>query len=155
MRMLAAAALALSLGGAAHAADLSAQAAAEALAADRAFHARAQVAGPAVAFREFMDADGLLYGTGDEPAKGSAAIYATMGGDAPSRVKVEWAPKQAWGARSGDMAVTIGDWTRTWLDGSRTLTGNYVTVWRKTPAGWRGLIDIGETDAPPKPPAPR
>jgi hypothetical protein len=156
MKTFVAAALALSFAGVAQAADLSAKAADEALAADRAFHARAQAVSPAQAFREFMDSDGLLYGTGGEPAKGSAAIYALMGGDKPARVKVEWVPKQAWGAASGEMAVTIGDWTRTWLDGSRVMTGNYVTVWRKTPAGWKGLIDIGEVDeAPqPKPPAP-
>jgi hypothetical protein len=160
MKTFAAAVLALSLAGAADAADLSAKAADEALAADRAFFARAQVVHPAQAFREYMDADGLLYGTGGEPAKGSAAIFTLMGGDKPQRVKVEWTPKQAWGAASGDMAVTIGDWKRTWLDGSRVLTGNYVTVWRKTSDGWKGLIDIGEVDeAPPsaqgaaKPPA--
>jgi ketosteroid isomerase-like protein len=163
MKMFAAVALALSLAGAAQAADLSAKAADEALAADRAFFARAQVVHPAQAFREYMEADGLLYGTGGEPAKGSAAIFALMGGDKPQRVKVEWEPKQAWGAASGDMAVTIGDWKRTWLDGSRVMTGNYVTVWRKTRDGWKGLIDIGEVDeappamppAPPPPPAPR
>jgi len=155
MRTVVAAALALGLGGTAGAADLSAMAAAEALAADRAFHNRAQVVSPAQAFREFMDAEGLLYGTGGEPAKGSAAIFALMGGDKPARMKVEWVPKQAWGAASGDMAVTIGDWKRTWLDGSRVTTGNYVTVWRKTPGGWKGLIDIGEVDeAPPPTPAP-
>ncbi|HEY0647895.1 YybH family protein [Phenylobacterium sp.] len=161
MKTLAAAALALSLAGPALAADLSAQAAAEALAADRAFHDRAQVVHPAQAFREFMESDGLLYGTGGDPAKGSAAIYALMGGDKPQRVKVEWVPKQAWGAASGEMAMTIGDWKRTWLDGSRVMTGNYVTVWRKTQDGWKGLIDIGEVDeaaaastAPATPEAP-
>lgn len=152
MKILAAA-LALCLtAGASRAADLSAKAAAEALAADRAFFARAQVVHPAQAFKEYMESDGLLYGTGGEPAKGSNAIFALMGGDKPQRVKVEWEPKQAWGAASGDMAVTIGDWKRTWLDGSRVMTGNYVTVWRKTKGGWKGLIDIGEVDEPPPPP---
>lgn len=155
MRLPIAAALAVALAGSAQAADLSAQAAAEAMAADRAFHARAQQVHPAQAFREFMDAeDGLLFGTGGEPAKGAAAIFKLMGGEGPQRVKVEWVPRQAWGAASGEMAVTIGDWKRTWLDGSRVLTGNYVTVWRKTRDGWKGLIDIGETDSPPAPPQP-
>lgn len=155
MRILLAAAAAASLAGAAQAADLSAQAAAEALAADRHYAERSRSLTPAQAFRELMDEqDGLLFGAGGEPAKGGPAIYELMGGDAPPRVRVEWAPKQAWGAASGDMAVTIGDWTRTWLAGSRTLTGNYVTVWRRTKDGWKGLIDIGEVDEPPKPPAP-
>jgi len=148
MKMLTAA-LALSLAASAHAADRSKQAADEALAADRAFFARAQEVHPAQAFREFMDErEGLLYGTGGEPAKGGEAIFKLMGGGQPQRVKVEWTPKQAWGAASGDMAVTIGDWKRTWLDGSRVMTGNYVTVWRKTKDGWKGLIDIGEVDEP-------
>jgi hypothetical protein len=156
MKMFAAIALAVVPAGSAEAGDLSKQAADAAMAADRAFADRAQVVSTAQAFREFMDAEGLLYGAGGEPAKGSAAIYALLGGDAKPRVKVEWAPKQAWGAAPGDMAVTVGDWKRTWLDGSRTLTGNYVTVWKKTPAGWRGIIDIGEADEAPaaKPAAP-
>lgn len=157
MKILLAASAAVLWAGAAHAApDFAAKAAEEALAADRAFAARAQVVSPAQAFREFMDGEeGLLFGTGGEPAKGGEAIYRLMGGDAPPKVRMEWTPKSAWGAASGDFAVTVGDWTRTWLDGSRgPLTGNYVTVWRKTQAGWKGLIDIGEVDAPAKPPAP-
>ena len=151
--MKAAIALALALAtGEAQAADLSAQAASEAMATDRAFHQRAQEVGAAKAFAEFMDGEeGLLFGTGGEPARGRAAIYALMGGDAPAKVKVEWSPTHAWGAAAGDMAVTVGDWKRTWLDGSRTLTGNYVTVWRRTASGWKGLIDIGEADEPTKP----
>lgn len=156
MRTLAALAFVLALAGEAQAADLSVRAAAEALAADRAFAARAQVVSPAQAFREYMEgAEGLLYGSGGEPARGGAAIYAMMGGDAAPTLRVEWTPTRAWAAASGDMAVTIGDWKRTWLNGARPpMTGNYVTVWRKSAAGWKGLIDIGEVDEAPKPAAP-
>lgn len=155
-RFLLGATLAMTLAGSAHAADLSRQAADEAMAADRAFAARALAASPAQAFREFMDpADGLVFGTGGEPNRGEKAIYEMFGGDAPPKVRMEWAPKQAWGAASGELAVTWGDWTRTWLDDSRRpLTGNYVTVWRRTKDGWKGLLDIGEVDEPPRAPSP-
>ena len=116
--------------------------------ADIAFAKRAEEAGVAKAFAEYMDPkDGLMFG-GPKPTRGAQAIYAAMGGDAPRKVKLEWVPTSAWGSGGGDMGVTTGDWRRTPLDTTKpVLTGRYVTVWRKTADGhWRGLIDIGEVD---------
>lgn len=121
-------------------------------AADTAFAARAQVVPTAQAFREFMDeTDGLQFGEG-APARGSAAIYAAMGGDAPQHSRLEWSVTDAWGSAGGDLGVTTGTWKASALDGSRPpVTGRYVTVWRKNAKGeWKGLIDIGNADPAPK-----
>ncbi|HEY1753128.1 MAG TPA: nuclear transport factor 2 family protein [Caulobacteraceae bacterium] len=139
-----------SLAGAAFASDPAAATAAQVRAADAAFAARAAAAGTAEAFREYMDgADGLQFGRG-APIRGAEAIYQAMGGAAPARSRLEWTPTDAWGAASGDLGVTTGTWKSVALDASRPpLTGRYVTVWRKDGKGaWKGLIDIGTTDAP-------
>lgn len=132
----------------AHAGGAAATAAAV-RAADIAFEKRAQEAGTAQAFREYMDeADGLQF-NGSVPTRGAEAIYKAMGGDAPAKTRLEWTPVDAWGSRGGDMGVTTGTWTVTLIGGSKPLvTGRYVTVWRKNAAGqWKGLIDIGNPDS--------
>lgn len=132
-------------------ADPAADTATAVRAADTAFAARAQVAGPAQAFREYMDPnDGLEFGDG-APLKGAEAIYQSLGGAAPPKTKLAWTVVDAWGSSGGDLGVTNGTWTSTGLDGSRPpVTGRYVTVWRKDAEGhWKGLIDIGNPDPPP------
>lgn len=127
----------------------AAQATADAVrAADTAFSARAQAAGTAEAFREFMDPAEALQFNGGPPIRGADAIYQAMGGDKPSKHRLEWVVQSAWGAKSGDLGVTTGTWRSTAIDGSGTpATGHYVTVWRKDADGlWKGLIDIGDTD---------
>lgn len=147
----------LALAGAAAVAFAAPQALARSPAEATADAVRAQVVPTAQAFREYMDEkDGLQFG-GGEPARGSAAIYAAMGGDKPQKSRLEWTPVSAWGAASGDLGVTTGTWKASALDGSQpAITGRYVTVWRRDAKGeWKGLIDIGNPDpAPPRPAAP-
>ncbi len=130
----------------ARARDAAAETAAAVRAADVAFEKRAQAVSVAQAFRETMDeADGLQFGSG-APTRGAAAIYQAMGGDAPSKTRLEWTPVDAWGSKGGDMGVTTGTFKFTNL-GAASFTGRYVTVWRKNAAGaWKGLIDIGAPD---------
>ncbi|MEJ0045700.1 MAG: DUF4440 domain-containing protein, partial [Rhodospirillales bacterium] len=121
-------------------------------AADQAFERESVQDGLARAFRDFMDpTDGLSYG-GPKPLRGAAAIYQALGGDAPAKYRLEWAVTNAWGSRGGDMGVTVGDWRRTKIGEAKpTLTGRYVTVWRRDAHGaWKGLIDIGEVDDKPQ-----
>jgi ketosteroid isomerase-like protein len=135
--------------------DIAAQTAEAVRAADTAFAARAQVVPVAQAFREFMDeTDGLQF-DGSTPIRGGAAIFEFMGGGKPPRAKLEWHVTDAWGSKGGDMGVTTGLWKSTSLTGARPpITGRYVTVWRKNAKGqWKGLIDIGNPDAPPQPAA--
>lgn len=125
--------------------------------ADIAFARRSAEVGFARAFLDYVDEkDGLLYGMDGPPAVGARAVYEALGGDAPSGVTVDWAPTQAWGATSGEMGVTVGTWTRTYKDPARQpRTGRYVTVWRLNARGeWKALVDIGEADPLPAPPAP-
>ncbi len=137
----------VSLAGVARADDRAAATAAAVKAADIAFDQRAQQVGAAQAFRETMDeADGLQFGAG-APTRGAAAIYKAMGGDAPSKAKLEWAPTEAWGSSGGDMGVTTGTFRFTAPSPGPSFAGHYVTVWRKNAAGaWKGLIDIGNPD---------
>ena len=121
--------------------------------ADLDFGVLAKHEGIAKAFRDSMDADeGMVYGGGAQPATGHAAIYAFMGGDAPDESTLEWAPVEAFAAKAGDMGVTRGRWTSTSLaDKTKSVTGSYVTIWRKNAKGeWKGLIDIGNPDKPKK-----
>jgi hypothetical protein len=136
--------------------DLSAATAEAVKQADLAFAKRASQVGFARAFLEFMDEkEGLLYGVEGPPTVGARAAFEALGGDAPERMKVEWAPTQAWGSKGGDMGVTVGTYKRTpVVAGPPVRTGRYVTVWRKNAEGeWKGLIDIGEND-PVVAPAP-
>jgi ketosteroid isomerase-like protein len=116
------------------------------LAADRAFAARASQVGAAAAFREFMDPDeGRLIPRVGPIAKGDAAIYQMMGGDAPDAGRLLWTPEEAFVAESGELAATWGSarYVPATPD-TPERQGRYVTVWRKDDAGrWRGLIDLG------------
>lgn len=119
--------------------------------ADGDFAPLAKREGTAKAFRDSMDAaDGVIYGGGSEPAIGSAAIYKTMGGDAPDDSTLEWQPQEVFAAKAGDMGLSRGRWTSTPKSGDgKTISGSYVTVWRKNAKGeWKGLVDIGNTDKP-------
>ena len=119
--------------------------------ADLDFGVLAKKEGAAKAFRDAMDAtDGTVFAGGSQPAIGSDAIYAKMGGDAPDESTLEWHPVEAFAAKSGDMGVTRGHWTATSkTDAGKSAGGSYVTVWRKNAKGeWKGLIDIGAADKP-------
>ena len=72
--------------------------------------------------------------------------------DWPENVKLLWAPDGGYAASEGDLAVTTGRFKRV-EDGKTVAEGRYVTVWRKNGGGdWKGVIDIGQPDAPPAPP---
>lgn len=117
--------------------------------ADRDFAALAKREGAAKAFRDSMDSsDGIIYGSGADPAIGAEAIYKKMGGDAPDDSTLEWQPQEVFAAKAGDMGVSRGRWISTpKAAGAKPVSGSYVTVWRRNAAGqWKGLIDIGNAD---------
>jgi ketosteroid isomerase-like protein len=147
-------AAALCLVSSARAQTVEAATAAAVRAVDSAFEKRAREVGTAQAFRETMDeTEGLQFG-GGAPTRGATAIYQAMGGDTPSKARLEWTPVDAWGSKGGDMGVTTGTWKAFAGPGVTTpsVTGRYVTVWRKNAAGaWKALIDIGNPDPKPAP----
>ncbi|HEY2658663.1 MAG TPA: nuclear transport factor 2 family protein [Caulobacteraceae bacterium] len=118
------------------------------IAVDSAFAAYSREHGVAEAFRAFMDPkDSREFGGGD-PVRGAEAIYQAEGGGKPPTSTLTWTASEAFAAKSGDMGVTWGRWTETPNDpAKKTVTGRYVTVWRKDAEGrWKGLIDIGNPD---------
>lgn len=131
-----------------HATTSAAATAAQVRAADVAFEKRAQEGSIARAFREYVDpVEGLRFG-GGAPSRGAEAVAKSFADEAPQGSKLEWTPVDAWGSRGGDMGVTTGTWKFTVPGGAApTVTGRYVTVWRKDAAGaWKALIDIGNPD---------
>ncbi len=138
---------------AARAEESAVQTAAAVGAIDREFARRAAEEGVPAAFRDYMDPDqGLAFTGGGKPARGAAAIYAAMTALNPPGSSMRWVPLSAWGSKGGDMGVTTGDWAVS-MKGKPTpvVTGRYVTVWHKDAQGhWKGLIDIGESDAKPQ-----
>ncbi len=116
------------------------------IAAELAFEARSVAAGPASAMREFMDpVDGLSF-AGGEPARGADAIFKAHGGGQPSGT-LTWVPVEVFAAAGGDMGATWGHFSFTPPGaGAKAVTGKYVTVWRKSGAGWKGVLDSGNPD---------
>ena len=125
----------------------AASTAAEVRAADIAWASHVANVGPARGMADGMDpVDGLVFDAGP-PLRGAAAIAERAAKNYPSGSRLAWTPVNAFGAKSGDMGVTTGDWTFT-APGVKTVHGRYVTVWRRDAHGdWKGLIDIGAPDA--------
>ncbi len=116
------------------------------IAAERAFEARSEAAGAPTAMREFMDpVDGLSF-AGGEPARGAEAIFNAHGGNKPAG-KLSWVPTEVFADASGEMGATWGHFRFVApVAGAKTVTGRYVTVWRKRDGKWQGIIDIGDPD---------
>ena len=83
---------------------------------------------------------------GDRRIEGRAAIGETM---APllGRADLLWAP--VWSRRAPDdkLAVTVGR-ARIVDKAAVTWRGSYVTLWRRDPAGWRVIVDVGRGENP-------
>lgn len=109
--------------------------------AERAFAARAQVAGQWTAFREFAAARSVMF----VPQEVQAQDWLKGRADPP--VPVMWWPAQAYVGCDGSTAVTTGPWVR---DGGR-LKGYFTTVWvREDDGKWRWVLDHGDALAAPR-----
>jgi ketosteroid isomerase-like protein len=64
----------------------------------------------------------------------------------PTAAHLEWEPRTGDVAASGELGWLTGPSTFTAPDGAKYY-GNYLSVWKKTPEGWRVHIDVG-ADAP-------
>ena len=84
--------------------------------------------------------DGAMLPAGGAMKKGPAAIREAMGGLGKT-LKLTWAPVFARVSDDGTLGYTIGNYTAETPRG--VVQGKYLTVWRKTPAGWRVVADIG------------
>ena len=114
-------------------------------AAEMSFERRSVNAGAAAAYAEFMDPTDSFALMGGAPVQGAQLISAAMGKMMGAGV-LAWTPDQVF-ASTGDLGAVEGHWTFTAKGLPRLLSGHYVTVWRKTPAGaWKGVIDVGTPD---------
>lgn len=109
------------------------------IAAERAFAARAAVAGVATSFLEFMTDEAIVFAP--DPVKAKAVYGAQAPGKAPKDggTLVAWWPNFAGLARSGDLGFTTGPAT---VNGKPGVF--YFTVWTRQADGrWKWVYDGG------------
>lgn len=126
----------------------SGDAGAELVAAEHAFAAAAVRDGIRDAFLAFADDSALAFAP--EPATAREVWRArprTSG-------RLAWHPAFVRVSRGGDLGFTTGPYESADGAGAGTGYGQYVTVWRKTPGGWRFAVDLGTTGPRPDAPEP-
>jgi ketosteroid isomerase-like protein len=130
------------------------------LATDRAFSGLSAVKGKHAAFLAYMTDDVQLYQGEHPPILGKAAAGEAFAAeeklDSTYRAqRLVWNPLEAEASPDGALGYTRGNWTFTApkADGaSFTLTGYYVTAWRRQPDGtYKFCLDIGGADKPSEP----
>ncbi len=99
------------------------------------------------AWTSYFAEDGMMFLSGD-PVVGHEAIHALMEPVfADSTHVLDWRPRRAEVAASGDLGYTVGRYRSTRAGPNGLLIrggGSYVTIWRKQPDGtWKVALDIG------------
>lgn len=116
---------------------------------DREFAAHAAEHGVAEAFRLYAAEDARLIQANTDDIVGRDAIFQSR---ANASGLLDWEPRGGYAGEAGDFAVTYGDWSYH-PDGdpgsAPAATGNYTSVWRQTPDGWRYVLDTGTVNSPP------
>jgi ketosteroid isomerase-like protein len=115
---------------------------------DSAFGERASSRGPAVAMRDFLSDDGVLLAT-TQLIVGPRAASEYF--EAQRSFSINWVPRDARIAGSGDVGYTIGDALSTSVGPTGAAVQRftkYLTVWRKDEHGdWRVVV-TGANDRP-------
>lgn len=119
---------------------------------DKDFAAASLEHGAAEAFRMYLHDDAIMFSRGRHAVRGSDSIYKIMSAGAGS-YSLEWTPRAAEVAVSGELGWSWGEYTFTSTGGdgieSRSY-GKYVNVWRKNTEGeWKVIADIGNESPPP------
>ncbi|MFI5234604.1 MAG: DUF4440 domain-containing protein [Gemmatimonadales bacterium] len=108
------------------------------VAAERAFAAMAGSSGTRTAFLANLADDGIVFG----PRATNGKAYWRARPNRPS--VLAWAPALADVSLDGDLGYTMGPWTfRPARDSAVVASGTFVTLWRRTSAGWRVALDLG------------
>lgn len=107
----------------------------------------------------WMD-DAVIYSPGEAPVAGKPAIRQYVGESLKMPAfSITWTPMQAEVSRSGDLGYTTGTNAVTIpaaQGGSTTMTGRYVTIWKKASDGkWRCVVDSWSPAPPPAAPSPK
>lgn len=127
------------------------------LAADRAFSAMSLEKGNHAAFLAYMTDDVRLYQGDHPPILGKAAAAASFAAEEKAdptykSQKLVWSPLEAEASPDGALGYTRGTWTFTAPKtggATFTLTGYYVTEWRREADGrYKFCLDIGGADKP-------
>jgi ketosteroid isomerase-like protein len=98
--------------------------------------------GVIAAFTEYLAANSTLLPNNNLPVIGKNNIIQFL--KAPGKYQMEWIPKQAKIAESGDMGYTWGNWTMTF--GSVKESGKYLDIWIKENDMWKVLVDMTNID---------
>jgi hypothetical protein len=112
---------------------LGATPAQSAIDAERAFAADAQRIGQWSAFRKYADKDAVMF----TPQAAWARDFLKGRKDPPRAIS--WRPAQSYVSCDGRTAVNTGPW----FGVGGAAGGSFLTVWQRTPAGWRWAYDGG------------
>jgi len=94
--------------------------------------------GARAAFLEFLAEEAIVLQPG--PVWGRAAWES----QAEFPGTLDWAPDRAVLSTAGDLGFATGPWVLTPRDPEgRVMEGRYVTVWKRSPEGWRVVFDGG------------
>jgi ketosteroid isomerase-like protein len=101
-------------------------------------------------FAEWFAEDGVTLGNGAAPVIGKVAI-ARSANWSPAVYELTWTPTEAQMGPSGDMGYTWGHFEGHSKDTSghtiATLTGRYLTIWRRQPDDqWKVVLDAGANE---------
>ena len=119
---------------------------------DREFSEMSLAEGTEAAFLAYMADEGTVYPYKGAPISGRENYQAllTQMDAAGVNTVLQWEPRFAEAARSGDLGYTLGTYraVQTMPDGSEQIrTGNYVTIWKKQEDGsWKFVFDGGNQD---------
>jgi ketosteroid isomerase-like protein len=111
--------------------------------ADRAFAQLSADSGMRTAFMEYIDSNGVLLRPGRYPILGADAIDFLLQQDDKS-FTMQWEPKGAGIANSGEMGYTYGLYKIKYNSPDTATYGTYVSVWKKQADGkWKFVLDSG------------
>jgi ketosteroid isomerase-like protein len=115
---------------------------------DKEFAEKSKEVGPAEAFHQYLDENGIQLPIQGKAVNGKETIYNRMlsAGD----YQLLWAPQQAEVSKSADMGCTWGNYVykAESEDGTEIQRrGKYLNVWKKqTNGSWKVLVDIGNIE---------
>lgn len=112
----------------------------EVVATERAFARLATDSTVQFAFLAYLDDNAILFRPG--PVTGPSWLAQNP---MPPELLLEWTPAYADVAADGDLGFTTGPW-QSGRRGDPTAArafGQYVTLWRRTPSGFRAVLDYG------------
>ena len=111
--------------------------------ADKEFSDLSKEKGMKNAFMEYIDSNGVLLRPNEHPLVGADAIdYLSQLND--SSYTLEWEPKSATVAKSGDLGFTYGYYKLMPNGKDTVLYGTYVSILKKqSNGGWKFLLDTG------------